>query len=146
MRCYIVPMLETTPLNNVRFINFFFLLLVMPFLLLILFFLLFFFFLLYLLFKSFVILFLPTFLFFPFLFIFYHILLFVMDPNRNFMLQYTAILAFLYLVELILFGLTFNMWLTFDVSIEESMDYHISNYKANPRDIDYIQEEVSSLI
>jgi len=69
-----------------------------------------------------------------------------MDPNHIFMLQYAAILAILYLVEIVLFGLTLNKWLTFNVTIEESVDYHISNYRTNPRDINYIQEVVSSEI
>jgi hypothetical protein len=60
------------------------------------------------------------------------------------MLQYAAILAILYLVEVILFGLALNKWLTFNVTIEESVDYHIRNYKTNPHDIDYTQEAVSS--
>ena len=67
-----------------------------------------------------------------------------MDPNHIFMLKYAAILAILYLVEVIPFGITLNKWLTLNVMIEESMDYHICNYKTNPHDIDYIQEAVSS--
>ena len=60
------------------------------------------------------------------------------------MLQYSAILAILYLVEVILFGLALNKWLILNVTIEESVDYHIRNYKTNPHDIDYTQEAVSS--
>jgi len=67
-----------------------------------------------------------------------------MDPNHIFVLQYAAILAILYLVEVIIFGLTLNKWLTYNVTIEESVDYHISNYRTNPHDINYIQETVSS--
>jgi hypothetical protein len=67
-----------------------------------------------------------------------------MDANHIFMLQYAAILAILYLVEVILFGIALNKWLTLNVTIEEIMDYHIINYKTNPHDIDYIQEAVSS--
>lgn len=60
------------------------------------------------------------------------------------MLQYSAILAILYLVEVILFGHALNKWLILNVTIEESVDYHIRNYKTNPHDIDYTQEAVSS--
>jgi len=67
-----------------------------------------------------------------------------MDPNHIFMLQYAAILANLYLVEIILFGLALNKWLILNLTIEESVDYHISNYKTNPHDIDYSQAAVSS--
>jgi hypothetical protein len=67
-----------------------------------------------------------------------------MDPNHIFMLQYSAILAFLYLVEVLLFGIAFNKWLILNVTVEESMDYHISNYRTNPHDIDYVQKAVSN--
>ncbi|GFG28270.1 hypothetical protein Cfor_07895, partial [Coptotermes formosanus] len=53
---------------------------------------------------------------------------------------YSAILAFLYLVEVLLFGIAFNKWLILNVTVEESMDYHISNYRTNPHDIDYVQK------
>jgi hypothetical protein len=47
---------------------------------------------------------------------------------------------------IILFGLALNTWLTFNVALEESVDYHISKYKTNPHDINYIQETVSSCL
>jgi archaellum component FlaF (FlaF/FlaG flagellin family) len=59
------------------------------------------------------------------------------------MLQYSAALAVLYLVEIVLFGIAFIGWLNFNATVEEAMDYHISNYEKNSRDIDYVQEEVS---
>jgi archaellum component FlaF (FlaF/FlaG flagellin family) len=59
------------------------------------------------------------------------------------MLQYSAALAVLYLAEIVLFGIAFNAWLNFNVTVEEAMDHHISNYETNTRDIDYVQEEVS---
>jgi hypothetical protein len=60
--------------------------------------------------------------------------------RRWMFVAYAAILAILYLVEVIIFGLTLNKWLTYNVTIEESVDYHISNYRTNPHDINYIQE------
>lgn len=60
--------------------------------------------------------------------------------RRWMFVTYSAILALLYVVEVILFGIAFNKWLIFNVTIEDSMDYHISNYKSNPHDIDYVQK------
>jgi hypothetical protein len=76
----------------------------------------------------------------------YHGPLFLVDFNQISVFQYSKILALLYLVEAILFGIAFNRWLILNVTIEESMNYHISNYKINPHDIDYVQEEVNNYI
>jgi hypothetical protein len=59
------------------------------------------------------------------------------------MFQYSSVLAVLYMAELILFGIAFNVWLNLNATVEGTMDYHISNYDTNPHDIDYVQEEVS---
>ncbi|XP_021934848.1 leukocyte surface antigen CD53-like [Zootermopsis nevadensis] len=62
--------------------------------------------------------------------------------RRRFFVAYSAILAVLYLAEIVLFGIAFNGWLNFNATVEEAMDYHISNYRNDSRDIDYVQEEL----
>jgi hypothetical protein len=58
-------------------------------------------------------------------------LIFLTDITVCFILQYTAVLAVLYFVELILFRIAFNVWLNFNVTAEEAMGYRTSEETCN---------------
>lgn len=62
--------------------------------------------------------------------------------KRSLFITYSSVLAVLYMTEIVMFGLAFNMWLNLNATVEATMDYHMSNYDTNPHDIDYVQEEL----
>lgn len=62
--------------------------------------------------------------------------------RRRLFITYSSVLAVLYMTEIVIFGIAFNMWLNLNATVEETMDHHISNYDTNPHDIDYVQEEL----